>query len=119
MPAPRASSAQWPTAGERHARASVEYATETTDVIGGRSHTWSTLGTWWVKVSTVPFVVNETEASLLYQLEGPYWATLQSRFLAGTKLRATVAGYVLTIVQVENPQLRNRTLVAHCGKEPT
>lgn len=119
MPQPRASS-QWPTAGERHAKTSLQYATPTTDAMGGRSEpTWTEFGTWFAKVLTVPSIVSDTQASLLYQIEGPYRADLLERFIAGTGLRAVVNGLTLKIFQVENPQLRNRTLIAHCANAVT
>lgn len=117
MPVPRGGSTQWPNAGERHAHVTLQYATLTTDAMGGRSDpTWTEFGTWWAKVTVVPFIVSDTEATLLYDLEGPYRADLVDRFNAGTSIRAVVNGDTLKVFQVENPQLRNRTLIAHCGK---
>lgn len=117
MPLPRAGSTQWPTAGERNSRATLQYATPTTDSMGGRTEpTWTDFGTWWSKVTVVPFIVSDTQSSLIYQIEGPYRADLMTHFQAGTGLRVVVNGLTLKVFQVENPQLRNRNLVAHCAQ---
>lgn len=117
MPLPRASATQWPKAGERHAKVSLQYATPTTDTMGGRTEpVWTNFATWSVKVTVVPFIVSDTQSSLLYQLEGPYLADLMTHFHAGTGLRARVQGLTLKVFQVERPQLRSRTLVAHCAQ---
>jgi hypothetical protein len=116
MPAPRGGAAQWPTAGERHAKATLQYATPTTDAMGGRSEpTWTDFGVWWTKVTVVPFIVSDTQSAMLYQIEGPYRSDLLTRFTAGTGVRIVVNDLTLKVFQVENPQTRNRTLVAHCA----
>jgi len=94
----------------------LQYATPTTDSMGGRGEpTWTDFGAWYVKATTVPDIVNETNASLLYQLEGPYRADLVTRFKSGVGIRAVVNGQTLKVMQIENPQLRSRTLIAHCA----
>lgn len=84
--------------------------------MGGRSEpTWTDFGTWWAKVSVVPFIVNETDAAMLYQVEGPYRSDVWTRFKTGTGVRIVTSDLTLKVIQIENPQLRNRTLVAHCA----
>jgi hypothetical protein len=84
--------------------------------MGGRGEpVWTDFGVWWCRVSTVPFVQNETESVIMYQAEGPYRSDLVERFVSGTGVRLIANGLTLKVFQVENPLLRNRTLVAHCG----
>ncbi len=120
MPQPRSSSAQWPTAGERRSKATLQVATLTTDAMGGRSQPiWAQFGTWFVKVTVVPFVVNETEATSLFDLEGLYRQDLLDHFVAGQGVRLIVNGVTLKLLELENPLFHNRTLIAHCGKATT
>ena len=98
---------QWPTAGERRKKARIFYGVLTTDPMGGRSDpTWKpVLDNWWVKVTVVPFVVSETEATLLYDLEGLYVQDLLDRFNSGQSLRAVVENLTLKVFSVEDPYL--------------
>ncbi len=115
MPGPRQASV-WPTAGERATRCTLQYATPTTDAMGGRTEpTWTDFGNWWAKVTVVPIIPNETEAVLLYDVEGQYRADMLERFNSGVGVRIVANGLTLKVFQLENPQLRNRTLVAHCA----
>jgi hypothetical protein len=117
MPLPRSSASQWPLTGERRKKATLQYATITTDAMGGRSDpTWTDFGTWYVKATVVPFVVNETEATSLFDCEGPYRRDLWDYFAGGTSVRVVVNGQTLKVLELENPLLLNRTIVAHCGK---
>lgn len=117
MPQPRSSGAQWPAAGERHSRVTLQKATITTDAMGGRSDpTWTDFGKWWAKSTVVPFVVIETEATSLFDLEGPYRQDLQDYFTGGTGVRMVVNGLTLKLLELENPLLMNRHHIAHCGK---
>ena len=100
----------------------IEYATLATDTMGGRSDpTWTLLNdkSWFVKVTEVEFVVSDTQTALLYQLEGPYRGDIVTKWNSGTGLRAVVNGKTLKVIEVGNPQLKNRTLVLHCGKATT
>lgn len=84
--------------------------------MGGRSEpTWTDFGTWWAKVLTVPFVNSDMTAAQMYQVEGPYRADLWDYFNAGTGVRVIANGLTLKVSLVENTQLRNRTLLAHCA----
>jgi hypothetical protein len=109
-------SSSWPTAGDRNIKCTLQYSTPTTDAMGGRSEpTWSTFGSWWAKVIVVPIVPNETDSVLLYEVEGPYRSDVLDYFIGGTGLRVTTPTLTLKVFQVENPQLRNRTLRLHCA----
>ena len=115
MPQPR-TGASVPLAGERQVRCTLQYATPITDVMGGRGEPiWTDFGTWWAKVAVVPIIPNDTEAVLLYEAEGPYRVDLIDRFNSGVGIRLVANAITLKVFQVENPQLRNRTLVAHCA----
>jgi hypothetical protein len=108
--------ASWPAAGDRNIRCTLQYATPTTDTMGGRSEPiWTDFGSWWAKVIVVPIVPNETDAVLLYEVEGPYRADIATYFANGTGLRVTTPSLTLKVFQVEDPQLRNRTLRLHCA----
>lgn len=110
-------SAQWPTAGERQCRCTLQSSTPTDDEGGGRTEpSWTTFGTWWAKVTTIPVVPNETDAMLSVQVEGPYRADLVDTFNAGLGVRVIANGDTFKVSLLDNPQMRNRTLVAHCAK---
>jgi len=82
---------------------------------GRREPTWTDFGQWFTKVTVVPIVPNETDAVVLYGVEGEFRADLLNRFLSGVGIRLRRAGQTLKVFQIENPYLRNRTLVAHCA----
>jgi hypothetical protein len=95
MAQPRQTST-WPLAGERQTRCTLQFATPTTDAMGGRGEpVWTDFGTWWAKVTVVPIV---------------------PRFNSGVGIRiVTPNSLTLKVFQIENPLLKNRTLVAHCA----
>jgi hypothetical protein len=114
MAQPRQTGA-WPASGERQVKCTLQYATPVTDTMGGRTEpTWTDFGGWWAKVTVVPIVPNETDA-VLHEVEGPYRSDLVGRFTSGVGIRIVTPSLTLKVFQVENPQLRNRTLVAHCA----
>ncbi len=120
MPIGRGAPTQWPAAGERSSKVLLQVAALTKDTMGGRTEPrWTQFGVWWVKTTVVPFIVSDTQSSLIYQLEGQYRDDLMTAFNEGKGLRAIVNGLTLKVFQVENPQLRNRTLVAHCANATT
>lgn len=109
-------STQWPTAGERHVRAALEYATPTTDELGGVGEpVWTEFGKWWAKVATVMSGVNETDAAISYQVEGPYRSDLVEKFRSGVGVRVVTADYTLKVFKIVDSQLRKRSLIAHCA----
>lgn len=119
MAQPRQTSA-WPASGERQVKCSIQEARPTTDTLGGRGEpTWTTFGEWWAKVTVVPIVPNETDAVLIYEVEGPFRKDLLQRFNTGIGVRLVTTNLevnlTLKVFQVENPLLKNRTLVCHCA----
>ena len=108
------------TIGQRRERVQIQKATTVTDSMGGRTdNRWREFGTWWAKVTVVPFVVSDTQATMLYQLEGLFRQDVLDLFNAGTGLRAAVKKSDLTmkVMAVEVPKLGNRNMVLHCAKE--
>ena len=95
--------------GERNRRVTLSSSTVTTDAMGGRSETWSDYGKAWAKVAAQPFVVSETEASVLYIIEIPYREDVAEGH------RVTVQGMTLKVLAVVNPELRNKALQLHCS----
>jgi hypothetical protein len=115
MGQPRQTS-QFPSVGERRSFCTLQYATASTDTVGGTTETtWTEFGTWWTKVTVVPVVPDETRAVMLYQAEGAYRTDLLERFMSGTGLRLVTGPLTLKVMAVENPLLRNQTLIAHCA----
>jgi hypothetical protein len=94
----------------------LQYSSVAKDDMGGRAEpTWTDFGIWWAKVLTVPFVQSDTTAALMYQAEGPYREDLWNYFAGGTGVRLLAKGLTLKVSLIENPQLRNRTLLVHCA----
>jgi head-tail adaptor len=106
----RGGSGAWPRTGERRHKATLQRATNTTDSMGGRTQTWTAYDSWAVKVNTVPFAVSDSQATSQYQLEGLY----RDDVLVGD--RVLIRGLKLKVILLDNPELKNRTLVAHCSK---
>src|SRR5262245_59462804 len=107
---------EYPSAGQRGIRCHLQFATPTTDGMGGRTEPiWQEFGTWWAQVTVLPIIPNETEAVLLYQVEGPYRKPIVDKFNTGKGVRIVTETLTLKVFQLENPDLKNRTLVAHCA----
>lgn len=119
MPQRQQTSAAYPSSGDRGVHCTLQYATPTTDTMGGRTEPgWTDFGTWWAKLTSIPFVANETEAVTTYQIEGPYRRDFWDRFHGGFTVRivTTELPITLKVMLLDNPQLANKTLVAHCAK---
>ena len=119
MPQRQQTSSAYPSAGDRAVHCTLQYATPTTDTMGGRTEPkWTDFGTWWAKVTSIPIVPNEIEAVNIFQVEGPYRRDLWDRFHGGFTLRikTTQLGLTLKVMLVDNPQLSDKTLVAHCAR---
>ena len=85
--------------------------------MGGRGEPiWTNFGTWFAKVTTLPDIANEIQSAILYSIEGPYRSDLITRHNSGVGVRIVTPDLTLKVFQVEDPQARRRTLVAHCGK---
>lgn len=100
----------WPRTGERRHKATLQRATTTYDESRGRTQTWVAYDSWAVKVTTVPFAVSDSQATSQFLLEGLYRNDLE----VGD--RVLVRGMKLKVILLDNPELRNRTLVAHCSQ---
>lgn len=97
-------------AGKLRHRANLQSATEVEDLIKGRTETWSTYATVWASVREQPFVVSEDNATILYLVGIRYRSDVVKR------QRVVVAGLTLKILEVENPERRNRKLTLHCAE---
>lgn len=128
MPQPRVTS-QWPNAGERRTKCTLQYAVPTSDGGGGwLEPTWTNFrGTWSAKVSDVPGGGGESKDKTSYQIEGLFREDLFNYFHGierppdvpvgqNVSIRLIANGLTLQVFDVENPQLVNRTLIAHCAK---
>jgi hypothetical protein len=109
----RTSISQWPRSGERRHRSVIQRPVVTTDLMGGRTTTWTSFSTWYVKVTAIPFVITDTQATVLHDCEGLYRSDLE----VGYRVLIENGDFelVLKILALENPDAKNRTLVAHCG----
>lgn len=115
MPQPRQTAA-YPTSGERNVLCTLQYATPTEDEMGGLGEpVWTLFGSWRVKLSTEAQVIDETKAVINYALEGVFRRDLLDYFTAGTGIRILANNMTLKVLELENPQARNRTIVAHCA----
>jgi hypothetical protein len=127
MPQPRSTGA-WPNAGELRTKCELQYATPTTDSMGGRTEpTWTTFGDWNAKVMTVPGGVSESKEKASYEIEGRYRADIWEYFQGisrpddldedtNVSLRLIANGLTLKVFDVENPLFQNRTLIVKCAK---
>ena len=127
MPQPR-SVGQWPSAGELRTKYVLQYATPTTDTMGGRSEpVWTDFGTWQAKAMTVPGGVGESKDKSSLELEGRYRRDIWNYFhgisrpegldaTTNVSLRVVGNGLTLKVFDVENPLQMNRTLIVRCAK---
>ncbi len=106
------------TIGQRRERVQIQKSVTVTDAMGGRTdQRWREFGTWWSKVTVVPFVVSDTQAVMLYQLEGLYRQDVVDLFNGGTGIRVVVKNLTLKVMAYEDPRLLHKTMILHCGKE--
>ncbi len=97
--------------------------------MGGRGEpTWTEFGTWKAKVLTVPDVNTESRSEIGYQIEGLYRRDLfeyhnglsrpdelDEDTNVSMRVVSVATGLTLKVFGVENPQLRNRTLIVHAA----
>jgi head-tail adaptor len=127
MPQPRSTGA-WPAAGELRTKCTFQYATPTTDSMGGRSEpTWTDFGGWDAKVMTVPGGVSESKEKSSYEFEGRFRRDVWEYFHGisrpdgldediNVSMRVIWNGLTLKVFDVENPLFQNRTLIVKCAK---
>ncbi len=102
--------------GQLRHRVELQEGVTVTDETGGGSETWVSFGFDQAAIDSLPFVVTETEATVLYQVSMRYRADLVSRFDAGTQIRVIGNGKTLKVLAIVNSEERNRDLVLHCGR---
>lgn len=103
-------------AGQLRHRVELQEGVTVTDETGGGTETWPTFGYDQAAMDEMPFVVSETEATVLYQVGLRYRSDLVTKFDAGTQLRIVGNGKTLKVLAVVNAEERNRDLVLHCGR---
>jgi SPP1 family predicted phage head-tail adaptor len=95
--------------GDRVKRIALLKPTVVVDGMGGETRTWSEYGKAWAAVTEQPFVVNETQATVLRIVEIPY------RNDVADGHRVTSGSHTWSVLAVVNPEQRNRALQLHCG----
>jgi head-tail adaptor len=103
-------------AGQLRHRITLQQGVQVPDELGGHTQTWPEFGDDWGAIDVQPFVVSETEATVLYQVALRYRADVVEKFNAGTVLRVVSGDYTLKVLTIVNAELRNRELVLHCGR---
>jgi head-tail adaptor len=103
-------------AGQLRHRIKLQAAVEVEDETGGKTETWPTFAFEQAAIDGAPFVVSETQATVLYQVSLRYRADVIEKFDAGTQLRVVGNGKTLKVLALVNAEERNRDLVLHCGR---
>lgn len=104
-------------AGQLRHRVELQEGVATEDETGGKTETsWPTFGYDQAAIDGAPFVVSETQATVLYQVSLRYRADVVQKFDAGTQLRIVGNGKTLKVLALVNAEERNRDLVLHCGR---
>jgi head-tail adaptor len=98
-------------AGDRRHPVDLQSPIESIDVMGGNAiPTWDTYASDFCAVEEISKVVNETEATLFYDLTIPYRSEVENGH------QVVVLGKTLKILLVENPRGLNRELILHCAE---
>jgi SPP1 family predicted phage head-tail adaptor len=100
-------------AGQLRHRVQLQSATVVTDSQGGRSQTWATYATVWGAVDPVPVVVSEEQSVVLFIVSIRYRSDVVKQ------QRVIAEGMTLKILELVNPEQRNRDLVLHCASVTT
>jgi SPP1 family predicted phage head-tail adaptor len=95
--------------GDRIKRVRLSRPTVTVDGMGGETQTWSEYGQAWAAITEQPFVVTETQATVLRIVEVPYRPDVAEGH------RVSLGSQVWSVLAVVNPEQRNRALQLHCG----
>ena len=103
-------------AGEMRTRIELREGVTVTDETGGGTETWPTFGWDWAGITGAPFVVSETQATVLFQVDMRYRADLVTKFDSGTQIRIIGNGKTLKVLALVNADERNRSLALHCGR---
>jgi head-tail adaptor len=102
--------------GQLRHRIELQEGVTVTDETGGGSETWPAFGNDWAAMDPMPFVVSETQATVLFQVTIRYRSDLVSKYEAGKQLRVVGNGKTLKVLAIVNAEERNRDLVMHCGR---
>lgn len=103
-------------AGQLRHRVELQEGVTVTDETGGGTESWPTFGYDQAAIDGMPFVVSETQATVLYQVALRYRRDLVDKYDAGTQVRVVGNGKTLKVLAVLNAEERNRDLVLHCGR---
>lgn len=103
-------------AGQLRHRLALQQDVPVVDALGGRTQTWDTYGNEWAAVDEMPLVVSETQSSVLFQVTMRYRADILEKHLAGTQLRVVTPTRTLKVLEIVNPEHRNRDLVLSCAQ---
>ena len=96
--------------GELRHQAQLQSGTPVLDAIRGRTITYATYATVPAKLRDMPFVVDETNATVLRMVE------IRWREDVRVGHRVVVAGLTLKVLAQENPDHLNRKLILHCAE---
>lgn len=102
--------------GQLRHRVEFQEGVRVTDETGGAAETWPAFGEDWAAMDEMPFVVSETEATVLYQISMRYRSDVATKFQAGTQLRVVANTKTLKVLAIVNSEDRNRDLILHCGR---
>lgn len=104
-------------AGQQRTRMGLLSSSTVKDTIGGQTAgEFTAFGNGWAAVEEVPFIVNASEHGVLYKLTTTYRGDIVNEFeTLKRRVRITIPGKALTLLEIENPDRRNRQLVLHCA----
>lgn len=102
--------------GQRRHKVTLQEDVVTIDALGGREQDFESFGTAFVSIDSQTIGVTETEAGLTFSVQMHYHPAFWEKFLAGKQLRIVATDYTLKVLNVVNPEQRNRDLVLTCGK---
>lgn len=103
-------------AGQLRHRVELQEGVQVRDETRGVTETWPRFGYDQAAIDSLPFVVSETQATVLFQVSMRYRSDLIAKFDGGTQIRVVGNGKTLKVLAIVNAEERNRDLVLHCGR---
>lgn len=103
-------------AGQLRHRVELQEGVTVRDETGGGPETWPVFGRDQAAIDSMPFVVSETQATVLFQVSMRYRSDLVRKYESGKQLRIVGNGKTLKVLAIVNAEERNRDLVLHCGR---
>jgi head-tail adaptor len=103
-------------AGQRRHLVELQHDVSVTDAMGGRTQAWATYAREWMAVDSQPLVVSETQATVLYQVTMPFRQDTWDKHLEGTQQQVVTESKVLKVLEMVNPEERNRELILQCAR---